>query len=73
MANIKIYKSTITHFALVLIVSEILSSSAADAHGMNASVVDETPSPVRRLATTSLVVRKPVVDGSGGGGKKDEP
>ena len=43
----------------------------ADAHGVNASVVDETPSPVGRLATTSLV-RMPVEDGPGRGGRKDE-
>ena len=51
-----------------------MSPSVTDARGVHAStIVDRTPSPVARLATTSLVVRMSVEDGPDGGGKEDVP
>ena len=48
------------------------SPPAVDAHCVNTSVVDWTPSLVGRLATTSLVVRMSVEDGTGRDGRINE-
>ena len=51
--------------------SILLSPSAADAREVHGSmIVGGTPSPVGWIATTSLVVRMPVEDSPGGGGRK---
>ena len=55
-------KNCPVHFYASSHVSGILSSSAADELGVNASVVDGTPSSVGWLATTSLVIRTSVED-----------